>query len=53
LRRLEIPLPPIEVQQEIVAEIESIQELVCNNKILISRLEEKINHCIRAVWEGT
>ena len=53
LSKVKIPLPPIEVQQEIVAEIESIQELVYNNKILICRLEEKINHCIRAVWEGT
>jgi restriction endonuclease S subunit len=41
LKSLSIPLPPLEVQKEIVARIEREQELVNANKELIKIFESK------------
>ena len=46
----EIPLPPVEVQRAIVAEIEAEQALVNANKQLIERFEAKIKAAIDRVW---
>ena len=45
-----IPLPPIETQNTIVAEIEEEQELVEANRELIVRFEKKISAAIGRVW---
>jgi type I restriction enzyme M protein len=48
---LEIPLPPIEIQREIVAEIEENQKAVekCKNQIELH--EDKIRHIVEKVWK--
>ena len=45
-----IPLPPLETQQKIVAEIEAEQALVAANRELIERFEKKISAAIGRVW---
>lgn len=45
-----IPLPPLEVQQAIAAEIEAEQALVNGNRDLIARFEKKIDAAIARVW---
>ncbi len=47
---LEIPLPPFETQQQIVAEIEAEQALVAANRELIARFEKKIQSTLARVW---
>ena len=46
LKGLLLPLPPLAVQQEIVAEIETEQALVNANRELIERMEGKIRAAI-------
>jgi type I restriction enzyme M protein len=46
----QIPLPPLETQQKIVAEIEAERELVGANKKLIEIFEKKIKDKIGEVW---
>ena len=46
----EIPLPPLETQQVLVAEIEAEQALVAANRELIERFEKKIRVTIASVW---
>ena len=50
LRNFIVPVPPIEIQRAIVAEIEAEQALVNANKQLISRFEAKIKTTINGVW---
>ncbi|MCL1815089.1 MAG: N-6 DNA methylase [Treponema sp.] len=50
LKIVEIPLPPIEVQRAIVAEIEKEQALVAANRELIALYEEKIRRVAEGVW---
>ena len=50
LMGIKIPLPPLETQQAIVAEIESEQALVAANRSLIARFEKKIETAIARVW---
>jgi len=45
-----IPLPPIETQQAIVAEIEAEQALVAANRELITRMEKKIQATLARIW---
>jgi type I restriction enzyme M protein len=52
IRQLVIPLPPLETQRAIVAEIEAEQALVDANKQLIARFEAKIKAVIDRVWGG-
>jgi type I restriction enzyme M protein len=47
-----IPLPALETQQAIVAEIEAEQALVAANRELIARFEKKIEAAIARVWGG-
>ena len=51
-RSLAIPLPDMETQQAIVAEIEAEQALVRGNRDLIARFEKKIGAAIARVWGG-
>jgi type I restriction enzyme M protein len=50
IRSLLIPLPPLETQQSIVAEIEAEQLLVAANRELIERFEKKIQATIARIW---
>ncbi len=45
-----IPLPPLEIQKQIVAEIEAEQKVVIANKGLIEKMEKKIEAKIGEVW---
>ena len=50
LKGLALPLPSLETQQAIVAEIEAEQELVGANRELIERFEKKIQDVVGRVW---
>jgi restriction endonuclease S subunit len=50
LRQIPIPLPPLAIQQVIVAEIEAEQALVAANRELITRFEQKIQATLARVW---
>jgi len=45
-----VPLPPLETQHQIVAEIEAEQTLVAANRKLIERMEKKIQAVLTRVW---
>lgn len=51
LKELKIPLPPLEVQRKIVAEIEGYQKLIDGCRELIKTYEDKIKRVIDKVWE--
>jgi type I restriction enzyme M protein len=53
LKTVEIPLPPLAIQQAIVAEIEAEQALVAANRELIARFEKKIQVTLSRVWGET
>jgi type I restriction enzyme M protein len=50
LSELQIPLPPLEVQKEIVAEIEGYQEEIRNYELQITKCREKIAKAVNKVW---
>ncbi len=50
LKELEVPLPPLALQQAIVTEIEAEQALVAGNSELIARFEKKIQDTLARVW---
>ncbi|MEI7669518.1 MAG: restriction endonuclease subunit S, partial [Pseudomonadota bacterium] len=45
-----IPLPPLEIQKQIVAEIEAEQAIINANKKLIEIFEAKIHRIIAKIW---
>ena len=52
VKSLEIPLPPLEIQQEIVAHIESERKVIGGCRDLIKTYEDKIKCVIDKVWEN-
>lgn len=50
LKTYNIPLPPLEIQHEIVAELEAEQKLIDANKKLIEIYQQKIKSKIAEVW---
>lgn len=50
LRDLRIPLPPLDIQRQIVAELEAERKLVEANRELIARMEAKIQTKLAEVW---
>jgi len=50
LKTIKFPLPPLETQRQIVAQIEKEQALVNANKQLIEIFEQKIKDIIAKVW---
>ena len=50
LRKILVPVPPLETQRAVVAEIEAEQTLVVANRELIARLEKKIQTSLARVW---
>ena len=51
LFKVEIPVPPTEIQQSIVAEIQAERSLVDANRELIERFEKKIAKAINQLWD--
>ncbi len=52
LKQLEIPLPPLEEQRRIVAEIEGYQKEIARLESEIATNRERIQSTIDAVWNG-
>jgi type I restriction enzyme M protein len=52
LKKLEIPLPSLEIQRAIVARIERERLIVAGNRELIRLYEQKVKKVIERVWEG-
>lgn len=50
LANLQIPLPPIEIQKEIIAEINGYQKAINANRQSIERFEKKIHDAVGRVW---
>ena len=50
VREIEIPLPPLEIQQQIVAEIEGYQNEIEDYKKGIEKKQEQIKNKINSVW---
>jgi len=50
IKEFQIPLPSLEVQQEIVTQIEAEQKMVNANKKLIEIFEQKTKDKIAEVW---
>jgi len=51
IKEIGIPLPPLEVQQEIVDELEGYQKIIEGNKKLIETYTQKIQDRINQVWD--
>ncbi len=49
---LQIPLPPLGVQQELVAQDKGEQALINSNCVLIDRYERRIEAVLARVWKG-
>ena len=52
LAEIEVPLPPLSAQDEIVAEIDYDQKVIDANSDLVERFEQKIQDAIARVWGG-
>ena len=50
IKQVRLPLPPLDTQRSIVAELEAEQALVEGNSNLIKRFEKKVQDCIARVW---
>jgi type I restriction enzyme M protein len=50
IKQIKFPLPPLETQQRVVAEIEAEQALVAANRDLIQRFQKKIQATIARIW---
>ena len=53
IKTIQIPLPSLGKQQQIVTEIEAEQVLISANRDLIQRFEKKIQDSLARVWEAT
>lgn len=49
LKQFKIPLPPIEVQKQLVAEAEKEEEIIASNCRLIDLMEEKIGTVLQEI----
>lgn len=50
IQKIKIPLPPLEIQKQIVAEIDGYQKIISNCKNLIKIFERKIKDKLSEVW---
>jgi type I restriction enzyme M protein len=50
--RIMVSVPPLEIQREIIARIETERAIVHGNRELIRIYEEKVKKVIERVWEG-
>ena len=49
---IRIPLPPLDVQRALVAELQAEQELVDGSRRLVARMESKVRAAVGRIWEG-
>ena len=49
IKALEIPLPSIEIQKQLVAEAEKEEEIITANRRLIELMEVKISHVLSEI----
>ena len=49
--KYKLPLPPLEVQREIVAEIEGYQRVIDGERMVVEQVEAKIRAAIGRVWD--
>lgn len=49
VRKIKIPLPPLEVQKQLVAKMEELEQIIEANKKLIKIMEQKINEVINSI----
>jgi len=50
LAKVKIPLPPLAIQKQLVAEAEKEEEIITANKKLIEIMEKKIEKVIEEIW---
>ncbi|HPY30418.1 MAG TPA: N-6 DNA methylase [Verrucomicrobiota bacterium] len=50
IRAFDVPLPPLSIQREIVAELEAERALVEANRELIARMEQKLAAKLAEIW---
>ena len=50
LKRVSVPLPPLDIQREMVAEIEPERALVETNRKLVELFEKKIQSKLAEIW---
>ena len=50
IEKIKIPLPPLDVQREIVAEVESERAMVSANRELAARMEGRVREAVGRVW---
>ena len=48
--KYKLPMPPLEVQREIVAEIEGYQRVIEEAQAVVERMEGKVREAVRHVW---
>ena len=53
IKQIKFPVPSIEIQKNIVAEIEAEQSLVAANRELVKRMEKKIKAAIARIWDDS
>ena len=49
IKEIEIPLPPIEIQRQLVAKAEKEEEIIASNRYLVTLMEEKIDQTLTEV----
>ena len=52
IKQIRIPLPPLDEQRALVAELQAEQELVDANRRLVARMESKVRAAVGRIWEG-
>ena len=52
IKQFQIPLPPLHIQEAIVAKIETEKVLIDGNKKLIEIYEAKVKEVVGRVWAG-
>jgi len=52
VENFQIPLPPLDLQKEIVAEIEGYQQEIKNYELEITKCREKIAKAVNKVWDA-
>ena len=50
VRHFQIPLPPLEMPKQIVAEIAGYQKVIDGARAVVERFEKKIQDVIRRAW---
>ena len=50
--KLQIPLPPLDMQKEIVAEIEGYQKVIDEARAVVDNFEKKIQEAINCIWNN-